>query len=354
MTEALNRFHVFYSWQSDSPKETNLNAIRNSLSKACKATERAMPTLKLVPDEATRDTSGSPNIALKILEKIEGAEIFIADITTITAKGAERSCPNPNVVFELGYAVATLGWDRVILLFNEAHGTFPADLPFDFNQNRVSRYRIELGTVKTSLYNLVELLKTAIEAVIKKSPKRPAELRGLSREKIAHERDAENMLWLMNTLHLPTLQGLTLSLPHSISDRAIWFYENFRGVVENSLFNVYDSVLKDAVERLYRSWKTALSHDNEYHDTPSGLLIFSSPGDMPLTKEGQVAWDAIEQARHDMHQALQEILDRLRTDYIEINIHHTNEMAWKDYLTFHKDAANMPNPRKAKSKRRKK
>lgn len=98
---------IFYSWQSDSPRKTNLNAIRKALARACKRLKKANPTLMLVPDEATRDTSGSPNIALKILEKIEESGIFIADITTVTPKGAKRPCPNPNVGYELGYAVAT-------------------------------------------------------------------------------------------------------------------------------------------------------------------------------------------------------------------------------------------------------
>jgi hypothetical protein len=100
---------IFYSWQSDSSRKTNLNAIREGLAEACKRIENSHSGLKLVPDEATRDTSGSPNIALKIIEKIEAADIFVADVTTITAPGGKRPCPNPNVGFELGYAVASLG-----------------------------------------------------------------------------------------------------------------------------------------------------------------------------------------------------------------------------------------------------
>src|ERR1700731_2223834 len=97
---------VFYSWQSDSPAETNLKAIRNSLDKAFKLVGKTHSGLKLTRDEATRDTSGSPNIASKILEKIDAADVFVADITTVTPAGAKRPCPNPNVSYELGYAVA--------------------------------------------------------------------------------------------------------------------------------------------------------------------------------------------------------------------------------------------------------
>jgi hypothetical protein len=133
---------VFYSWQSDSPKKTNLNAIRGALKSAAANIEKTHTDLEIVPDEATRATSGSPNIPLKILEKIQACDVFLADLTTITPVRARRACPNPNVSFELGYAVADLGWDRVILLFNQAYGSFPKDLPFDIIQQRVGTYRL--------------------------------------------------------------------------------------------------------------------------------------------------------------------------------------------------------------------
>jgi hypothetical protein len=139
---ATKNVRVFYSWQTDSPKKTNLNAIRGALKAAAEKIAKTRPDLEIAPDEATRGTSGSPNIAMKILEKIQGADVFLADITTITASGAKRPCPNPNVSYELGYAVGELGWDRVILLFNKALGDFPKDLPFDIIQQRASPYKL--------------------------------------------------------------------------------------------------------------------------------------------------------------------------------------------------------------------
>lgn len=334
-----SEIHVFYSWQSDSPKKTNLNAIRKALQQACERLEGLNPKLKLVPDEATRDTSGSPNIALKILEKIEQADIFIADVTTVTPANAERPCPNPNVGYELGYAVATLGWDRVILLFNDAIGKFPNDLPFDFIQNRAANYTYgETDPVSKKRDELAKFLETAIKTVLDKNPKRPAELKGMSRERVKHDHDVENMRWLMETLHIPTLQQHIIEMPHALSDRAVWFYEGFQGVVMNALFSLYDPVLRTAVDKLYLGWRTALSHDNEYHETPSGTMhVFSSPGDMPLSGDRQTAWNEIAAACKDMADGLSTVLDRLRADYLEINIHKTNAKAWKVYIDFERD-----------------
>ncbi len=329
---------VFYSWQSDSPKNTNLSAIRKALSDACVRLQAAKPEIKLVPDEATRDTSGSPKIADKIIEKIEAASIFIADITTITPSGAERPCPNPNVGFELGYAVATLGWDRIILLFNTAVGKFPSDLPFDFAQNRVSPYCYALGDPSSKCDNLSKLIEVALKAILEKNPKRPAELKGLLPEKIKHDHDVENMRWLMDTLHIPTLQQHIEEMPHLISDRAIHFFESFRGVVENHLFSLYDPVLREAVDRLHHGWRRAISHCEEYHSTSSGSShVFSNPGDLPLIGSRQEAWDDIDAGRHEMAAGLSTILDRLRSNYIEISIMSSNERAWNKYLAFQRD-----------------
>jgi hypothetical protein len=129
MPEAKRTVRVFYSWQSDLPDDCNKNAIRQALRTAAKRVGKAMPDLKVIVDEATRGVSGSPNIVFKILEKILAAEMVVADISTVHATGTRRASPNPNVLFEVGYAVAELGWERVILLFNEEWGHFLATYP---------------------------------------------------------------------------------------------------------------------------------------------------------------------------------------------------------------------------------
>jgi hypothetical protein len=359
MAKSKKRVCVFYSWQSDLPKKTNQNAIREALNRAGERMGVAAPELKIVLDEATRDTSGSPNIALKILEKIEAADVFVADVTTTTPPGAPRPCPNPNVGYELGYAVAQLGWDRVILLFNTVYGAFPSDLPFDFIQNRASPFKLAESDPKSVRVGLAKFLETAIDAIVKKNPKRPAELRGLSREKIQHDHDVENMEWLMSAVHLPTLDQHILDLPHSITDKALWFYENYRGIVINSLFSLYDPALNEPLDKLTSAWNVALSHDNQYHDTPSGRVhIFGSPGDMPLSTDRQKAWDEIDIARREMRQALDQILERLRESYLEVRIHKTNAKAWGDYVAYQRDVerptklvAKLRKQKKAKKKK---
>jgi hypothetical protein len=348
---------VFYSWQSDSPKKTNLSAIRGALKIAAEKIAKNHPDLNIVPDEATRGTSGSPNIALKIQEKIEAADVFLADITTITPTGAKRPCPNPNVSYELGYAVGQLGWDRVILLFNESLGDFPKDLPFDIIQQRASPYKLAEADPNSARKPLGDFLATAILAVIEMNPKRPAELRGLTPEKFKHNHDVTNMEWLMSNIHLPTLDTHINELPHSITDRALWFWEVFKGVVANSLFNVYDPVLKSAVDKLFFAWQTALAHDEQYHNTWGGRVhVFTNPMDLPLPPKRQKIWDEIDKARFEMRKALDQILDRLRESYVEIDIHKTNEKAWKAHVDMEEEVKRglSDEPVKKPSKQKKK
>ena len=105
---------IFFSWQSDLPKETNQNAIRECLRNASSLVESQVDEASINLDEATRSTSGSPNIPLTIFSKIHTCDIFVCDITTINSDQTGKKTPNPNVLIELGYAISTLGWELYV------------------------------------------------------------------------------------------------------------------------------------------------------------------------------------------------------------------------------------------------
>jgi len=78
-----NEYTIFYSWQSDLPNDTNKNAIRQALRIASNNIEKEVPNISIKLDEATRDMPGSPNIPNAIFSKIENADIFVCDLSTI-------------------------------------------------------------------------------------------------------------------------------------------------------------------------------------------------------------------------------------------------------------------------------
>lgn len=73
---------------------------------------------------AIREETGMPDITESIFTKISNSSVFIADISIINDAWINRKTPNPNVLIELGYAARTLGWDKIICIFNSDYGSF--------------------------------------------------------------------------------------------------------------------------------------------------------------------------------------------------------------------------------------
>lgn len=173
MSESKKRhFNIFYSWQSDINKKANNHFIKDCLEKAIKEINKDAK-IEIIPrlDKDTQGASGSPKIIDTILKKIDVSDMLIADVTLINKNWVSRLfkyklTPNPNVLFELGYALPRLKWDRIICLNNNAFSDI-SDMPFDLHQNRLSTYYFDGRKDKQKVKeDLTKLLKQAIEAVI--------------------------------------------------------------------------------------------------------------------------------------------------------------------------------------------
>lgn len=137
---------IFYSWQSDLPKNQNLNFIETSIKDALKRLRQQKPiSLDIKLDKATRNLAGSPDIAESIFSKIGNSSIFIADISIINKDyDGLRKTPNPNVLVELGYAARSIGWEKIICVYNTDFGNYN-DLPFDLRNRRILDYTSKNG-----------------------------------------------------------------------------------------------------------------------------------------------------------------------------------------------------------------
>lgn len=132
-------FTVFFSWQSDVPENSDI--LRSFIKDSIKNLETTHH-VNVLYDEASRSVVGSQKVEEVILEKIRACDVFIADITPITRieteegeKNRIKLLPNPNVAFELGYAMHCLPMEQVLIVLPSG---IPHDqLPFDFNHNRL-------------------------------------------------------------------------------------------------------------------------------------------------------------------------------------------------------------------------
>ena len=159
---------IFYSWQSDTPNAANRSFILKALEDAAKEIA-SDDSIKVEPvvDRDTLDVAGSPDIGTTILAKIKSSDVVVADVTIINSGSAGRFTPNPNVMVEVGYALAVHTESRLILINNLAFGR-PEDLPFDLRQKRMLNYRSAADTPERAAdrRNLQATLKVAIETVL--------------------------------------------------------------------------------------------------------------------------------------------------------------------------------------------
>ena len=126
----MNRV-VFYSWQPDLPNSTNRGFIQAALESAAKAianngSNNDVPVI----DRDTKDVAGRTALARTIFEKVEAADVLVADVSITQGKGGLRPTPNLNVLIELGYARCSLGDARIVLLMNDAYGARRSAAPF--------------------------------------------------------------------------------------------------------------------------------------------------------------------------------------------------------------------------------
>ncbi|SDL79208.1 hypothetical protein [Chryseobacterium taihuense] len=160
---------IFYSWQSDLKNSCNRSFILNALEKAAKDISKDENfNIDAVIDRDTFGISGSPSIVDSIAGKIAKSDVFICDISIINFNSEGRKTPNPNVLYELGFASAILGWDRIIMIQNTAFGNIE-DLPFDLRGRRILQYHLDSSSTdkneeRDKLKNdLTNILKSALK-----------------------------------------------------------------------------------------------------------------------------------------------------------------------------------------------
>jgi hypothetical protein len=171
-------YTVFYSWQSDLPRKPTRDLIRDRAAAAINriSVEVSMDDSPRL-DSDTENVSGVPDIAATIYGKISAADIFLADLSIVArtvpldASKKNKALPNPNVLLELGYAAAKLGWDRLVLVMNTNYGD-PEELPFDLRNRRfpltfklMPDSRKDVGKIQADLSENIEFaLRSAIRS----------------------------------------------------------------------------------------------------------------------------------------------------------------------------------------------
>lgn len=128
---------VFWSWQSDTPGKIGRHFVKKALEIAIEELHTEIevdePNRELHLDHDRKGVSGSPDLANTILEKIRATSIFIADVTPVGKTHDGKPLINSNVAIELGYALAHIGDQGLLMVLNNNYGDRES-LPFDLKQ----------------------------------------------------------------------------------------------------------------------------------------------------------------------------------------------------------------------------
>ena len=172
---------LFYSWQSDTSPKANRNFIKDAIETAIRSINKTLALEEAIRyDHDTKDVPGTPEIVNTILKKIDESDMFLSDLTIVARSMEGKQVPNPNVLIELGYAMKSIGSERVIAVMNEEYGTASDGLPFDLQHRRWPiRYSLSINATpmirKEQKRYLVSQLEEAIRATLNSMsiPKKP-------------------------------------------------------------------------------------------------------------------------------------------------------------------------------------
>jgi hypothetical protein len=131
---------LFYAWQSERPSSVCRTFIKGILESISTALNQTGIDERVEIDSDTQGVPGTPEILSTILQKIEDDDVFVADLTMCSEShqdGKIRRAPNPNVMFEYGYALKAKKRDKIICVMNTFYGgDDPSELPFDLRHAR--------------------------------------------------------------------------------------------------------------------------------------------------------------------------------------------------------------------------
>lgn len=337
---------AFYSWQSDLPNKTNRSFILEALRRAVRdinnsddppsqvLTEAQRPqadsTSSVQVDQATSGVAGAVHIAHTILDKIREADIFIADISTIN-KGTKkfRKGPNPNVLFELGYAWAELGYKRVVLVFNETT-TSETDIPFDIRGHKFVVYRLDEDTSSKDKadvrQHLQSCLKREIATILEEQPPRPSQLRGLSEDQVRMAHDRETLVQVFSHINLSILDDHLANAPAYHNLAIVYLWDEFDLFYTRSAFHVHDARLKNLLAQFVRAWRSSMPGNGTdfYRDMPDPCrqryMNDFEAAQIHAQDEWKAGYSRLLRGNRDLRRSLDGLLSYVRQHYPDIDI----------------------------------
>ncbi len=320
---------VFFSWQSDLDAKTNRNVISGCLKDICKKNN-------LIFDEATAERCGSPDIASTIEEKIRNADIFVADVTIINAGTTSKTTPNPNVLFELGIAQATLGWDRIILIVNTAYAPI-SDFPFDIKSHRALSYSLNLQDIeslsnKQKTTRIYEPLKNGILSILDKNPLKEI-LKGNNPKQIQYNKDYKKLEDLLDYFHFDSIQDFCEDGPKDVGKYMLLFQKHLAQEIKKPSFIFYDKELEALIKDIHSTLNKCIPLGAPYRfNSDQTSLIWEIPFDVFPSKDDEKLFYSAVSACRKLDELIRRLAQIVHERYPEINLDEKSGLNASDFL----------------------
>ena len=307
---SADELKAFYSWQSDLPETENRNFIKGVLEDSIKKLNKSEKIKeKIRIDESLANTSGSPDIKSTVLHKIENSSFFIADVSICSKNEKGKYFSNSNVMFELGYAVAHLGWNRIILLINGGICK-PEELPFDIRGHGVLSYRIE------DRKPFVNQMKKKFEEIYYSLP---ISKNFLDEDKIRRRRDIDTLTQLFCNVNFNNISLFLDKLPNQVHQQLFVFFDVFAAIFsEDPTCHLYDKSIKKRLINIYKYYSIINKHSHLYsqHNKYDNLW-FLSPDKKIYNKK---SIKMVEKASLRTKENIISLLNIIKESYLEINL----------------------------------
>lgn len=246
---------LFYSWQSDIKNHINFSFIDEAIRTALTEINKLNPNTVITPDRDTKGEAGAVDIQTTILKKIANSDMCVFDVSIVNSQYKDiKKSINPNVAFELGYAVSQIGWNNIILVFNEHYGDVKTDIPFDLQRHRVLVYNFdgENNKRKNSMKNLTDSLKEAILTIIK-NPHSNENIESVEEKKKIH--DEKVIKEFLGKFNISEFEKFIkdIKIKEKSSDNILKYYEQISDYVMSSEYFLYDKEFKRLSEQFVKA-----------------------------------------------------------------------------------------------------
>lgn len=158
-----------------------------------------------------------------------------------------------------------------------------------------------------------------------------------SDEEIMRARDIHNLELILFVMPLNIIYEMLEGLPRYLKDYQLDFYDYFHAKISNPNFHIYNQDLNALFNNVHSAWHGCVSHAQMYRHGPEGTYFFSNEGDTPLSKEQEVEWNKIEESRYLLKLNLDNLINKIRNDYLDIDIQTINDNGIKEYAKIKKE-----------------